>query len=76
MNLRFVGPIQLPDPGCVQRVESEFPGGTVSDLLLMLGFPTSQVPFLSVLREGRRLPPLARVDADDSLTISLLVGGG
>lgn len=76
MKLRIVGPIRLPNPGLVPLVEERFPGGTVTELLVQLGFPASQAPFVSVLRKERRLPPTARVESTDSLTISLLVGGG
>jgi sulfur carrier protein ThiS len=76
MRIKFLGPIQRPPSEVVEKVEAEFQGGTMRELLTSLGFPEKQVWFLSVIANEERLAPDEKVAADDEVTIMLLVGGG
>lgn len=76
MKIKFLGPIQSPSEEVTARVEEEFPGGTMTELVAALGYPAEQVWFLSVSAGGERLAPGDTVAADADVTIMLLVGGG
>lgn len=76
MNIRFLGPIQVPPEQVVSLVAKEFEGGTVEQFLLQLGFSEQQGKFLSVIRGGVRLGTGDRLESSDEVTVMLMVGGG
>jgi sulfur carrier protein ThiS len=76
MKISFLGPVEKPPADLVADVETAFAGGTVKDLLAALKYPERQAWFFSVVRNEERLGPDDRVEAGDSVTIMLVVGGG
>jgi len=76
MKISFLGPIDKPQGTVVKDVEEGFKGGSVKELLHALGYPERQAWFFSVVRDEERLGPDDRVEADDAITIMLVVGGG
>jgi hypothetical protein len=75
VTLRFSGPIRRPWPEAERRLEVA-PGACLAEVLVGLGFPRHQHPFLQVAVNGTTASLSATLGDGDHVDVMLRVGGG
>ena len=76
VEVEFFGPILRPKGAGAQLTVSLPDGASVADLLAHLGYQATQMRFLSVLQDGRRLPLSTVLREGASVAIAAPLGGG
>jgi sulfur carrier protein ThiS len=75
VNVEFVGPIRRPWREHQRAVDLP-DGASVADLVSELGYSDREREHLSVLVNAERAKPSVVLDDEDSVVVTIIVGGG